>query len=264
MLDAVVVIPARWASSRFPGKVLAPLGRRPLVLRVCDLAARARRAREVVVASDDARVLDAVRAAGYRAEPTRTDHASGTDRIAEVLPRLAGAEVVVGLQADEPFLAPHDVDALISAFEGPSPPDLATLCAPLPGREAWLDPNAVKVVRDAAGRALYFSRSPLPYLRPPQGALPFPPAGDPPAAARLHVGVYAWRAAALADFARLPVSPLERAEGLEQLRALEAGWSIHVLDARGTPSGPAFGIDTPEDLARAEERLATERAHEPT
>ena len=253
---AIVVIPARWASKRFPGKVLAPLGGRPLVLHACDLAARGRLVDEVVVATDDPRVIDVVRAAGYKAEETRPDHPSGTDRVAEVA-RRRDAAIVVGLQADEPFLAPDDVDALIEALDDPAGDvSLATLTAPLAGREMWLDPNACKVVVDAKGRALYFSRSPIPYARPAGAAqLPCPPDGEPPACARLHVGVYGWRREALFAFSALPPSPLERAEGLEQLRALEAGWRIAALPARGRP----FGVDTPEDLARAERRLSIPR-----
>jgi 3-deoxy-manno-octulosonate cytidylyltransferase (CMP-KDO synthetase) len=246
-----VVIPARWASSRFPGKVLAPLGGKPLVIRVCDVAARARRVSRVVVASDDERVLSVAANAGFDAVSTRPDHPSGTDRVAEVA-RNGEAQVVIGLQADEPFLAPEDLDALADGLAADETAALATLAAPLAGRSAWLDPNATKVVTDGRGRALYFSRSPIPYVRPASGAMPFPPEGEPPASVRLHVGVYGWRRDALLAFTALPPSPLERAEGLEQLRALEAGWTIRVLDARGEP----FGVDTPADLARAEERLA--------
>ncbi len=255
MPDVLAVIPARWASTRFPGKVLAPLGGRPLVLRVCDLAARAGRVGAVVVAADDGRVVEVVRAAGYRAELTRPDHVSGTDRVAEVAAR-GGADIVLGVQADEPFLDPADLDGLADALATPEPPPLATLSAPLEGRDAWLDPNVVKVVTDTCGRALYFSRSPVPYGRTRGVAtLGMPPAGDPPAGARVHVGVYGWRADALTAFTKLPPSPLEQAEGLEQLRALEAGWTIRVLPARGTP----FGIDTPEDLRRAEQWLRRQR-----
>lgn len=246
-----MVIPARWASSRFPGKVLAPLGGRPLVLRVADMAARAQRVQRVIVATDEERVAESVRAGGHEVFLTRPDHPSGTDRVAEVV-RSLEAPRVIGLQADEPFLEPQDLDRLAEAI-GPSGFPLATLAVPLAGREAWLDPNAVKVVTGSDGRALFFSRSPIPYVRPAAaGPLPFPPAGEPPAAARLHVGVYAWQREALFAFTQMPPSPLEQLEGLEQMRALEAGWPIAVLPAQGTP----FGIDTPEDLSRAETFLA--------
>jgi 3-deoxy-manno-octulosonate cytidylyltransferase (CMP-KDO synthetase) len=255
LADAVVVIPARWASARFPGKVLAPLGGKPLVLWVCELAARCRRVGEVIVASDDERVMQVVRAAGHRALSTRKDHRSGTDRIAELAAQL-DADIIVGLQADEPFLAPEDLDGLVDALaDDPSAAPLATLAAPLAGREEWLDPNTVKVVVDRNARALYFSRSPVPYRRPAAGSMPFPPEGPPPASALRHVGVYAWRRAALLEFAGLPPSPLEQAEELEQLRALEAGWTIRVAPARRSPPG----VDTPADLERAEKRLAPHR-----
>ena len=251
MPDTVVVIPARWGSSRFPGKVLAVLGSRPLLLHVCELARRATSVREIVVATDDDRVAEVATGAGYRAEMTRADHASGTDRVAEVASRL-DAEVVIGLQADEPFLAPADVDALAGALAGPDGPALATLAVPLTDPSEFANPNVVKVVTTPGGRALYFSRSPIPYPRPARGALPFPPAGPAPGVTWRHVGVYGWRREALLRFASMGPSALERTEGLEQLRALEAGWPVAVLRALGEP----FGVDTPEDLTRAEQRLA--------
>jgi len=249
MPHAVVVIPARWASQRFPGKVLAPLAGRPLVLHACEIARRVRTAQRVVVATDDERVRAVVRAAGFEAALTDPAHPSGTDRVAEVARRM-DAEIVVGLQADEPLLSPADLDALVERLADDPELPLATLAAPLDDRGQWLDPNAVKVVVDARGRALYFSRAPIPSTGPADGAAGGPPPG-PPACARLHVGVYAWRRAALLAFAGLPPSPLERAERLEQLRALTAGWPIAVLPASGRP----FGVDTPEDLERAERRL---------
>jgi 3-deoxy-manno-octulosonate cytidylyltransferase (CMP-KDO synthetase) len=255
LADAVVVIPARWASARFPGKVLAPLGGKPLLLWVADLARRAQAVAEVIVASDDERVLAVARGAGHRAWPTRPDHPSGTDRVAEVAAQVE-ADIVLGVQADEPFLDPADLDDLARALADPAGPRLATLAAPLDDARDWLDPNTVKVVADRAGRALFFSRSPLPYRRPEAGGLlPFPPVGAPPTSARKHVGVYGWRRSALLEFVALPPSPLEQAEGLEQLRALEAGWTILVLPSRSNP----LGVDTPDDLARAERRLARSR-----
>ncbi|MCU0231259.1 MAG: 3-deoxy-manno-octulosonate cytidylyltransferase [Acidobacteria bacterium] len=245
------MIPARWGSSRFPGKVLATLGSRPLLLHVCELARRAARVREIVVATDDDRVAEVARGAGYRAERTRADHASGTDRVAEVAARLE-ADFVIGLQADEPFLAPADVDALADALAGPGAPALATLGIPLLDPADFANPNVVKVVTTPGGRALYFSRSPIPYPRPGHGTLPFPPPAPAPGVTWRHLGVYGWRRDALLRFATMGPSVLERTEGLEQLRALEAGWPIAVLRALGEP----FGVDTLEDLARAEERLA--------
>jgi len=257
--DTVVVIPARWGSSRFPGKVLATLGSRPLLLHVCELARRAVKVREIIVATDDERVVAVAEGAGVRAERTRADHASGTDRVAEVASRL-DAEIVIGLQADEPFLAPADVDALAGALEDPAGAALATLAVPLVNDGDWLDPNVVKVVASPGGRALYFSRSPIPYPRPIGASLPFPPEVPVPGVAWRHVGVYGWRRESLLRFAAMGPSTLERIEGLEQLRALEAGWDVAVLRALGEP----FSVDTPDDLRRAEQRLARLTGDHPT
>jgi 3-deoxy-manno-octulosonate cytidylyltransferase (CMP-KDO synthetase) len=249
MPRAIVVIPARWGSTRFPGKVLAPLHGRALVLHAWDIARAAASIADVVVATDDDRVRAAAEEAGATVALTDAALASGTDRVAAVARGLE-AEIVLGLQADEPFLAPDDLDHLVGALATPDgePADLATLAVPIEDRREWLDPNAVKVVTDRDDRALYFSRSAIPYRRAADGSMPPLPDGAPPAEARLHVGVYAWRREALLAFADLLRSPLEIAEGLEQLRALEAGWRVRVLPARGRP----FGIDTPGDLARAE------------
>lgn len=251
MGEVVVVIPARWASSRFPGKVLAKLGGKPLVLHACELARQARLVDRVLVAADDSRVESAVSEAGFEARMTSSEHPSGTDRVAEVARGLQAA-IVVGLQADEPFLDAADIDQLVETLLSDEEIPLASLASPLRNRETWFDPNAVKVVTDSRGRALYFSRSPIPYHRPESGPLPAVPPGPPPEDCRLHLGIYAWRREALLKFAALPPSPLEKLEGLEQLRALEAGWSVAIRPARGE----ALGIDTPEDLRQAEARLA--------
>lgn len=252
MPRAVVVIPARWASSRFPGKVLAPLSGRPLVLHACDIASEARLVDEVRVAVDDERVARAVEQAGFGTVETSPDHASGTDRVAEAVTGL-DCDLVVGLQADEPLLAPEDLDTLVEALSEPGrPAPLATLAGALGSEDQWRDPNVVKVLIDAQGDALYFSRAPIPYPRPASGPLTEHPAGPLPRPARRHVGVYGWRRESLVEFAALPPSPLERTEGLEQLRALEAGWRIAVRDVTGL----AFGVDRPEDLDRAAELLA--------
>jgi 3-deoxy-manno-octulosonate cytidylyltransferase (CMP-KDO synthetase) len=253
--DALVVVPARWGSQRFPGKVLVSLGGSPLVLHACRIAERAQRVADVIVATDDERVAEHVRGAGFEARMTSAEHPSGSDRIAEVL-RGREEELVVGLQADEPFLRPDDLDRLVAALaneaEGVAEaPGLATLAAPLEELDDFLDPNVVKVVADGAGRALYFSRSPIPFPRAASGPLAARPETVPAGALR-HVGVYGWRREALFAFCALPPSPLERREGLEQLRALEAGLSIALVTIDEAP----LGIDTPEDLRRAEARLA--------
>lgn len=237
MNGVLVVIPARYGSSRFEGKALADLAGAPLIVRVAQRAARMRTADEVVVATDDLRIRDAVAAAGFACEMTG-EHPTGTDRVGEV---AAGrdAEIVVNLQGDEPLLDPADADALVEALRRDPRAGLATLAHPLAGRDEWLDPNVVKVLCDGSDRALYFSRAPLPATFP----------GGPelgPELARRHVGIYAWRAPALARFLDLPRGRLEAAEGLEQLRALENGMHISVAPA----SRPAVGVDTPADLER--------------
>lgn len=247
------MIPARWGSSRFPGKVVASLAGRPLVLHACDLAARTSSANRIVVATDDPRVAAVVEGAGFEAMATDPRHPTGTDRVAEVVSRTE-ATIAIGLQADEPFLEPADLDRLFATLAADPSCRLATLSAPLLELSEYLDPNVVKLVDDDAGRALCFSRAPLPYARPADGScLPFPPDRLPPASlARKHVGIYGWQREALLAFPALPVSSWERTESLEQLRALSAGWTIRVLPATGLP----FGVDTPEDLARAEQLWA--------
>jgi len=236
----VVVIPARWASSRFPGKPLALLGGRPMICHVVDRA-RASTAGLVLVATDDERIAEAAREAGAVAVRTG-EHPSGTDRVAEAILEHRGWELVVNVQGDEPLLPPENIDRLVEGMLGRPEIGLGTLCRPLdPARSG--DPNIVKVVRRVDGRALYFSRS----------AIPHPRNGETASGLwRHHLGIYAYRRWALEAFVGLEPSPLERAEGLEQLRALENGMEILVLDA---PSD-SLGVDTPRDLVRAEELLA--------
>ncbi len=231
------VIPARFASVRFPGKPLASLAGRPMVLHVWDAARAARRLDRVVVATDDARIAHCVREAGGEAVMTSPGAASGTDRVAEVA-RALPADAYVNLQGDEPLMPAENVDRAVDALLAGPGRALATL-AIAAGPEAAADPDCVKVVVARDGRALYFSRSPIPYFRN----------GDP--SYRKHLGIYAYRASTLAEVAALPPSPLERAESLEQLRWLEAGYTIWV----GEAAGDSIGVDTPADLADAERRL---------
>ena len=237
----VAVIPARWASTRFPGKPLADLAGEPMIAHVVRRAAEASTVGHVIVATDDERIAQAAERAG--AEPVMTGYcASGTDRVAAAVAGRGKWELVVNIQGDEPLLSGKNVDVLVEGLLADGGAPMSTLCRPLEVERAE-DPNAVKVVRDARGRALYFSRSPIPYPR------------DPEAAAklwRLHLGIYGFRRETLERFVALPPSGLELAEGLEQLRALENGIPILVLDA----PHPAFGVDTPEDLRRAEEIIA--------
>ena len=231
--SVVAVIPARWGATRFPGKVLAEIAGEPMIAHVVRHAAAATRIDHVVVATDDERIARAAEAAG--AEPVMTGEcASGTDRVAEAMLGRSGWEIVVNVQGDEPLIAPQNIDVLAEGMVGSTGVGLATLCRPLdPGRVQ--DPNAVKVVRDVYGRALYFSRSAIPYPRHRDEA---------EGLWRLHLGIYGYRRDVLSRFVELGPSRLERAEGLEQLRALENGIDILVLDA---PHG-AYGVDTPEDL----------------
>ena len=229
-----VVIPARYASSRFPGKPLADIGGRPMVVRVCERAAQSG-ASEVHVATDDERIAAAVRAAGYSALRTRADHASGTDRIAEASQalRLEEGETVVNLQGDEPLMEPGLIAQVAAALERDREAAMATACHRLHDAAAASSPNVVKVVLDAKSRALYFSRAQIPYPRE-AGAQWF-----------RHAGLYAYRVGFLLSFAALVPSPLEKAEALEQLRALWHGYRIAVVvSEREIPPG----VDTPEDL----------------
>ncbi|MGH8726213.1 MAG: 3-deoxy-manno-octulosonate cytidylyltransferase [Burkholderiales bacterium] len=233
-MNFTVIIPARYASTRFPGKPLADLGGKPMVVRVCERAARSGAA-AVHVATDDERIAQAVRAHGHSALMTRADHASGTDRLAEAAKklRLKDSQVVVNVQGDEPLIAPQlirSVGNLLGKKRGAS---VSTACHAIHDAAALSSPNVVKVVLDAEGYALYFSRSQIPYPR----------AGG--AACYRHAGIYGYRVGFLKKFAKLKVAPLENAEALEQLRVLWHGYRIAVTVAkREIPPG----VDTPEDL----------------
>lgn len=236
MPRAIVIIPARWASSRFPGKPLAPLWGRPLLQHVHERARLARLPERVIIATDSDRIAAAARSFGAHVEMTRPDHPSGTDRVAEVAARTP-AELFVNLQGDEPLIDPEAIDAALSPLlQDPSLP-MSTLCCPLDDLQDLANPNVVKVALDLQGFALYFSRLPIPFARDPAAAL-----------RRRHIGLYVYRRDFLLRLAALPPTPLERAERLEQLRALEHGHRIRVVQvARASP-----GVDTPADLERLE------------
>lgn len=250
-MDFVVVIPARYGSTRLPGKALADIGGRPMVVRVAERA-RASGAREVIVATDHAAVRDAVLAAGFQACMTRADHACGTDRIAEAVQArgYAADQIVVNVQGDEPLIAPALVSDLAAHLAARPNVRMATACHPVGSIDEMLNPNVVKAVLDRQGDALYFSRAPIPYARAGFGAAP--PALPEGLPAYRHLGIYAYRAGFLPRYAAMPPAPLERFEALEQLRALWHGERIAVLVTEH-PSGP--GVDTPADLERAR-RLA--------
>lgn len=234
-MTATVIIPARFNSTRFPVKVLAAETGKPLVQHVVDQVRRCRRVREVIVAADDQRIADALRPFETRCVMTSPDHQSGTDRVAEAARGLSD-EIVVNVQADEPEIEPQTVDALIGRLHS-SPEDMATAATPFPHRADPNDPNLVKVVTNLDGRALYFSRAPIPFRRDST-------AGPDPAY-YLHLGIYAYRRDFLLKFASWPPTRLETSEKLEQLRGLEHGRSIYVLMVdRAT-----HGIDTPQQYA---------------
>jgi 3-deoxy-manno-octulosonate cytidylyltransferase (CMP-KDO synthetase) len=252
----VVLIPARWASTRLPGKPLADLCGRTLVQRVWERARRANCAGRVLVATDDTRIASAVRGFGGEVAMTSPDHASGTDRIAEVA-RGLDAEIVVNVQGDEPFVDPASIDAAVAPLLGEPELPLSTLACPLRDADEMLRGSVVKVVADRHGDALYFSRAPIPVVRlgVADDARQSAQAAIERGLAWRHLGLYAYRRLALLQLAGLPPAPLELAEGLEQLRALHHGLKMRVVPVAEAP-GPA--IDTPDDLARVRELLSRE------
>jgi 3-deoxy-manno-octulosonate cytidylyltransferase (CMP-KDO synthetase) len=241
-----VIIPARHASTRLPGKMLADLGGRPLIVRTAERAAQSQ-GREVIVATDHVDIASALTAAGVRHLMTREDHPSGTDRLAEVVAQLALPDeaVLVNVQGDEPLIDPQLVDRVAALMEAHPNAAMATAARPIHDVQAFLNPNVVKVVCDARGLARYFSRAPIPWPRDAflQGQDALPP-GLP---ALHHIGLYAYRAGFLRRFASLAPSPLEKVESLEQLRALHHGFDIAVTVWDGPLEA---GVDTAEDLAR--------------
>ncbi len=249
--DFVVAIPARYGSQRLPGKPLMPIAGTPMIVHVVRRALEAG-AREVVVATDDARIASALDGSGVEVVMTRADHASGTDRLAEVAALRGWSDdaIVVNLQGDEP-LAPASGILEVARCLAATPAPMATLATPVGDAHELFDPNGVKVVRRSDGLALYFSRAPLPWARDafardrhhlPEG-VPF----------LRHIGIYAYRAGFLRTLASLPRTPLEQAESLEQLRALEHGHAIAVALA---PEPFPAGVDTLEDLVRVERLFA--------
>lgn len=241
-----VVIPARWASTRLPGKPLADIAGKPMVVRVAEAAAKSG-AEEICIATDDERVMHTVLAHGFDAIMTRADHASGTDRLAEVaqLRHWEDEAIVVNVQGDEPLIDPALIASVAMALADDPDAAIATAAHPLSELAEFLNPNVVKVVVDGQGRALYFSRAPIPWPRDAfainQRVLP---AGLP---TRRHIGLYAYRTAFLRQYSQLSPSVLEQWESLEQLRALTNGFVIRVVDCL---DAPAPGVDTPEDLDR--------------
>ncbi len=247
-MNVTAIIPARYASTRFPGKPLAAILGRPMIEHVYRRTAEATTVDRVIVATDDQRIFDAVMGFGGEARMTRADHPSGTDRLAEVAATL-DAELIVNVQGDEPLIAPQMIDQAVQPLL--DDPDLAmgTLCSGVETLEDYLSTNVVKVVRDLRGRALYFSRAPIPHPRD------IPSAQLAQQLAQLgawrHIGLYVYRRDLLLQYPQLEQTPLEQLESLEQLRALENGIAIHVAET----ACDCHGVDTPQDLVRVEKLL---------
>ena len=239
------VIPSRWDSTRFPGKSLALIGGRPLLAWVVDRARQARRLDDLWVATDDERIAAAARACGAKPVMTRSDHASGTDRIAEAV-RQVEAEVVINIQGDEPLVDPDLIDRVAAALSGSEDWDMATAATPLCSAEELHNPDIVKVVRAKDGRALYFSRSVIPFVRGAKENF------SPVAGSHFrHVGLYGYQRAFLERLVQEPPCALEELEKLEQLRALALGCRMLVLEGDAT----GIGVDTPSDVPKAEALL---------
>ncbi|MCE2495427.1 MAG: 3-deoxy-manno-octulosonate cytidylyltransferase [Flavobacteriales bacterium] len=236
-MRAVVVIPARYESSRFPGKPLANVLGKAMILRVVEQALLA--VPHVLVATDDSRIYEAVRASGREAQMTSEEHTSGTDRIGEAVRglNLAPPDVVINVQVDEPFIAPEQIEAVLNLFEDESV-EIGTLVRRVTNPSVLDNPNTPKVARALSGEALYFSRSCIPFIRNANESVDH----------WQHVGLYAYRLRVLEKLVALPPSPLERAESLEQLRWLENGYRIYCAET----DQETWAIDTPEDLARVE------------
>lgn len=232
-MKSICVIPARYSSTRLPGKPLKDIFGKPMICRVWERASRAKSVAEVIVATDDERIIQAVENNFGRAIMTRADHKTGTDRLAEVAGKFPDVDVIVNVQGDEPLIEPSLIDELIAEFVKDDDLQMATVATELTDADEMNNPNNVKVVLDRYNNALYFSRSLIPYPRNAGNAKVFK-----------HIGIYAYRRQFLIDYAKMEPTPLEKSESLEQLRALENGFKIRVIksDCR------FVGVDTEEDL----------------
>lgn len=242
LVKVVVVIPARYASTRLPGKPLVPLSGKPLVQRVYERAKLAARADRVIVATDDARIVKVVEEFGGEARMTRSDHRTGTERVAEVAAH-EGGEVFVNVQGDEPLLDPVAVDTAIGSLLEEPAAAISTVATPIKTPADIMDPNVVKTVLDFDGNALYFSRAPIPWVRDTVSRIQV--------RHLKHLGLYVFQRDALLEYPTLPQGELERIEQLEQLRWLENGWKIRVAEVEHD----AVSVDVPEDVARVEKLL---------
>jgi len=248
--NVIAIIPARYASTRLPGKMLLDIAGKPLILHTLGQAAKARTVSRVIVATDDQRIFDVVSATGGEAMMTSPDHHSGSDRLAEVAETLPAGSIIVNVQGDEPVILPDTIDAAVQALLSDPLADMATTCEPIGGLWDLLNGNNVKVVVGDRGYALHFSRSPMPWPR--EASLRY--GGDPNQAIeeepellsnfRKHTGLYVYRREYLLEFTKMPQTRLEQFEMLEQLRALENGAKIRVVDVTES----SIGVDTAEDL----------------
>lgn len=236
-MKVLCIIPARYASTRLPGKPLREIAGKPMIVRVYERALQARFVQDVVVATDDERIRTVVEAHGGHAVMTGADHATGTDRLAEVAARMTDYDLIINVQGDEPLIEPSVIDALVEPFLADDRLAMATAKTEITDEEEQENPNNVKVITDKSGNALYFSRARIPYARVP-GAKVYK-----------HIGIYAYRRDFLLAYARMAQTPLELSESLEQLRALENGYRIRVVETDAV----FIGVDTEEDLAAVNE-----------
>ena len=246
-MNVLAVIPARYTSSRFPGKPVASIAGKPMIQHVVERVRRAQRVSRTLVATDAPAIRDAVQAFGGEAVLTRRDHLTGTDRVAEVAAHIS-ADIYVNVQGDEPLIDPEAIDGLVAALIEDAAVQVASTAAAIRQPNDIMDPNITKVVRDFDGNALYFSRAPIPWVRDRQESV----------AARhwKHIGLYAFRREALIDFPTLPPGELERLEQLEQLRWLENGYRIRIVETEYD----AVSVDVPADIDRVEKLLANRAA----
>jgi 3-deoxy-manno-octulosonate cytidylyltransferase (CMP-KDO synthetase) len=245
-VKVVVVIPARYASTRLPGKPLVALAGKPMIQHVFDRAKQAQTVRRVIVATDDARIAEAVRGFGGQAAMTRSDHRTGTERVAEVAAREEG-DVFVNVQGDEPLIDPASIDRAVGALLEEPPAQIATVATAVRHAGDIMDPNVVKAVLDFDGNALYFSRAPIPWVRDTQSKVHVK--------YWKHLGLYVFQREALLEYPTLPLGELERVEQLEQLRWIENGWRIRVAEV----PHDAVSVDVPEDVARVEKLMKAEK-----
>jgi len=245
-IKVVAVIPARYGSTRLPGKPLIPIAGKPMIQHVFERTKKAQTVQRVVVATDDVRIVNAVHGFQGEAVMTRSDHRTGTERVAEVAAREEG-DVFVNVQGDEPLIDPVAIDTAVGALLEEPPAQIATVATPVRHAADILDPHVVKTVLDFDGNGLYFSRAPIPWRRDPQSKVSVK--------YWKHLGLYVFERDALLEYPTLPLGELERVEQLEQLRWLENGWKIRVAEV----AHDAISVDVPEDVARVEKLMSAEK-----